>query len=74
MSPPTREIPRVELTVEQIIERAQKAADSSIAKVNTLVYYLTMIHHTTGTKITGTTTIITDLEEIYSLLDDLKEE
>ena len=74
MSPQTREMPRVKLTVDQMIEHAQTSADDAIARVNTLAYYLTMISKKTKVRIHGTQIIKADLEEIYSLLDDLKEE
>jgi hypothetical protein len=74
MSPPTREIRRAPISLEDAVKRAQNVADSAQAKVKTLSYYLDIIRPQINVGLPSVQPIVEKLESIFRKLENLWEE
>lgn len=69
MSPITREMRAAPLTLVDMIERAQTAADEAQSKVNALGYYLKMISPRVRARLPDVEPLLNKLESIYNRLE-----
>ena len=74
MSPITREMRAAPLTMVDMIERAQIAADEAQSKINTLGYYLKMIAPRVRARLPDVEPLLNKLEAIYNRLETFWEE